>query len=196
MEYRLEITQPEHTHIAPVSLQQTIAVLERTPAALNSLLRGLPDAWTIANEGEGTWCAFDVLGHLAYAEQEDWMPRARTILEFGESRPFEPFDRLGQARASQGKDLPQLLDLFARLRSENLQNLGAMNLGKRELDLRGRHPQLGTVTLGQLMATWAAHDLTHLHQISRIMAFQLREAVGPWNRFLGVLQCAGHSSAA
>lgn len=175
-------------------LHHTISLLARTPAALNALLRDLPEAWTLRNEGENTWSAFDVVGHLIHGERTDWMPRAKMILQFGETQAFKPFDRLAQVRESQGKSLGQLLDEFARLRTENLDELRTLNLRQEDLDLRGRHPALGIVTLSQLLATWAAHDLTHLHQISRIMAYQYREAVGPWSAYLGVLQCAGHSS--
>jgi len=177
------------------NLQQTISLLTRTPAALNALLRDLPDAWTLRNEGDNTWTVFDVVGHLIHGERTDWMQRAATIVQFGESRAFEPFDREGQVRESQGESLAQLLDEFARLRSENLVKLRAMNLRQEDLRLRGLHPSLGAVTLSGLLATWAAHDLTHLHQISRIMAYQYRDAVGPWNKYLGVLQCDGHSSS-
>jgi hypothetical protein len=176
------------------NLQHTISLLSRTPAALNALLRDLPDAWTFQNEGENTWSAFDVVGHLIHAERTDWMPRARMILQFGDTHKFEPFDRLAQVRESQGKSLGQLLDEFARLRSENLAELRALHLKPDDFARRGRHPALGVVTLSELLATWAAHDLTHLHQISRIMAHQYREAVGPWRAYLGVLKCAGHSS--
>lgn len=176
------------------NLEDTIALLTRTPAALNALLRDLPEQWTHTNEGQATWSAFDVMGHLIHAEITDWMPRVRMILEAGESRAFEPFDRFAQERASKSKSLAQLLDEFDRLRSENLGQLRALNLKENDLNRRGRHPELGAVTLSQLLATWAAHDLTHLHQISRIMAYQYRQAVGPWSRFLGVMKCAGHSS--
>jgi hypothetical protein len=175
-------------------LQHTIALLSRTPAALNVLLRDLPETWTSCNEGENTWSVFDVIGHLIHGERTDWMPRAKLVLEFGEARAFEPFDRWGHLRESRGKSLGQLLDEFARLRSENLAELRALNLRPEDLERRGRHPALGVVTLSQLLATWAAHDLTHLHQISRIMAQQYREAVGPWSEYLGVLRCAGHSA--
>jgi DinB superfamily len=175
-------------------LEHTTSLLTRTPAALDALLRDLPDVWTFRNEGDDTWCAFDIVGHLIHGEQTDWMPRARLILEFGETRTFEPFDRWGHVRESQGKSLDQLLDEFARLRSANLNELRALNLRREDLELRGQHPALGTVTLSELLATWAAHDLTHLHQVSRVMAHQYREAVGPWSGYLGVLQCAGHSS--
>ncbi len=176
------------------NLQQTILLLTRTPATLNALLRDLPEAWTLRNEGENTWSAFDVVGHLIHGERTDWMLRAKMVLQFGETREFERFDRWAQARESQGKSLEQLLDEFARLRSENLDELRALNLQPEHLTRRGLHPALGVVTLSQLLATWAAHDLTHLHQISRIMAHQYREAVGPWSEYLGVMQCAGHSS--
>jgi len=177
------------------NLQYTISLLARTPAAINALLRDLPEAWTSQNEGENTWSAFDVVGHLINSERTNWMPRAKMLLQFGDTRAFEPFDRFSQVRQSEGKSLGDLLDEFARLRAENLSELRAMNLAQRDLERRGRHPALGVVTLSELLASWAAHDLTHLHQVSRIMAHQYREAVGPWSRFLGVLQCAGHSSA-
>jgi DinB superfamily len=175
-------------------LEQTISLLTRTPATLHTLLRGLPDTWTLRNEGENTWSVFDVIGHLIHAERTDWMPRAKTILEHGETQAFAPFDREAQLRESQSKSLVELLDEFARLRSESLSELRALNLRPQDLELRGRHPALGLVTLSQLLATWAVHDLTHLHQISRIMAHQYREAVGPWSAYLGVLECNGHSS--
>jgi hypothetical protein len=176
------------------NLPHTISLLTRTPAALNALLRDLPETWTLRNEGENTWSAFDVVTHLIYGERTDWMPRVKIVLQFGETRAFEPFDRWGHARDSQGKSLEQLLDEFARLRSENLGELRALNLRPEDLALRGRHPALGVVTLSALLATWAAHDLTHLHQISRVMAHQYRQAVGPWSAYTGVLKCAGHSS--
>jgi hypothetical protein len=176
------------------NLDQTVALLERTPRALDALLRDLPEAWTHADEGEGTWTAFDIVGHLIHGERTDWMPRARMILQHGETRAFERFDREAQQRENRGRALPELLDEFARLRKENLGELRALKLQPADFKRRGQHPALGPVTLGQLVATWAAHDLTHLHQLSRVMAHQYREAVGPWTAYLGVLQCTGHSS--
>jgi hypothetical protein len=176
------------------NLQLTMALLTRTPAALDALLRDLPETWILRNEGDDTWSAYDIVGHLIHAERTDWLPRARMILESGESRAFEPFDRLGHRRESRGKSLGHLLDEFARVRSDSLGELRALNLRQEDLELRGRHPALGPVTLSGLLATWAVHDLTHLHQISRVMAHQYREAVGPWSVYLGVLQCAGHSA--
>jgi hypothetical protein len=177
-------------------LEETTALLARTPAALAALLRDLPAAWTSSNEGEGTWSAFDIVAHLIHAERADWIPRARIIMESGEGRTFEPFERGGHVRESEGRSLPQLLDEFARVRLENLDQLRAMNLRPADLERRGRHPALGTVSLSALLATWVVHDLTHLHQISRVLAYRYREVVGPWSAYLGVLQCAGHSAAA
>jgi hypothetical protein len=176
------------------NLHHTTSLLTRTPATLDAFLRDLPETWTLRNEGENSWSAFDVVGHLIHADRTDWMPRAKTILQFGETRPFESFDRWGHIRESQGRSLAQLLDEFALVRSENLDELRALNLQPQDLARRGRHPALGTVTLSELLATWAAHDLTHLHQISRILAHQYREAVGPFSAYLGVMQCGGHSS--
>jgi hypothetical protein len=175
-------------------LQDTLSLLIRTPGALNALLRDLPEMWTARNEGENTWSPFDVVGHLIHAERTDWMPRVKMVLQFGEAQPFPPFDRWGMAQETQGKSLGQLLDEFAHLRSESLGQLRGLNLQSADLQRRGRHPALGVVTLSELLATWATHDLTHLHQISRVMAHQYREAVGTWSAYLGVLQCAGHSS--
>jgi len=177
------------------NLEQTISLLSRTPATLDALLRDLPDAWTTVNEGGQTFNAFDVVGHLAHGERADWIPRVQCILEFGESRAFERFDRFAQERESAGKSLPQLLDEFADLRARNLAQLRALKLTDQHLQLRGMHPRLGSVTLGNLLATWAAHDMTHLHQVARILAHQYRDAVGPWSVFLGVLKCNGHSDA-
>jgi hypothetical protein len=176
------------------NLQHTMALLARTPASLNALLRDLPDEWIFRNEGGDTFNAFDVICHLIHGERTDWMPRLKRILEFGEGRAFDAFDRRAQEGESRGKSLAQLLDEFSALRSENLAALRSLNLQPQDLQRRGLHPALGTVTLSQLLATWAAHDLTHIHQISRIMAHQYRGAVGPWSAYLGVMKCAGHSS--
>ena len=176
------------------NLEHTVALLTRTPAALNALLRDLPEMWTLHNEGGESWTAFDIVGHLIQGDRTDWIPRARMILEFGENRAFVPFDRLGQVRVSQGKSLQQLLDEFAGARQESLAALRALNLRPEDLGRRGRHPALGAVTLSELIATWSAHDLTHLHQITRVMAHQYRNTVGPWSPYLGVMKCNGHSS--
>jgi DinB family protein len=181
------------------SLSEATAILSRTPASLDALLRGLPDRLVRSNEGhtkdgKDTWSPFDIVGHLIVGERTDWMPRARIILDHGEARPFHPFDRFAHEKESRGKSLKQLLDEFARLRRENLAALQALNLQPEDLARRGTHPELGVVTLSELLATWAVHDLTHLHQISRVMAHQYRDAVGPWSAYLGVLHCNGHSA--
>ncbi|MGA8408087.1 MAG: DinB family protein [Candidatus Acidiferrales bacterium] len=176
------------------SLQDTIALLARTPATLNALLRDLQESWTMQNEGINTWNTLDIVGHLIHGERTDWMPRARMTLQFGQTQTFVPFDRLAHVRESEGKSLDELLDDFSRLRAENLDELRLLNLRREDLEMSGKHPALGTVSLSQLLATWAVHDLTHLHQLSRVMAHQYRAATGPWNQYLGVLQCAGHSA--
>jgi len=178
------------------NINDTVSLLARTPIALNALLRDLPDTWTLRNEGDKTWSAFDVVGHLIHGERADWVPRVKMILEFGETRAFEPFDRWGHEREVKGKSLGQLLDEFARVRAENLEKLRAFNLQPGDLEKRGRHPALGVVTLSQLLATWPMHDMTHLHQISRIMAHQYQDTVGPWSAYLGVMHCDGHSAKA
>ena len=176
------------------NLDHTIALLERTPGALDELLRGLPAAWTDANEGGDSWSPREIVAHLAHADRTDWIPRIRHLLQFGETQPFPPFDRLGQRHAMQGKSLPEVLEDFTSARAASLDELRGLNLSPADLERRGTHPTFGSVTLSQLLATWAAHDLTHLHQISRVMAHQYREAVGPWTQFLGVMQCGGRSS--
>jgi hypothetical protein len=176
-------------------LAESIPVLLRTPTALNALLRGLPDVWVHCNEGTDTWSAFDIIGHLIVAERTDWMARVRIIMESGEARPFDPFDRFAQSKEDQNKSMEQLLDDFARLRTENLDELRRLNLQHGDLTRHGKHPELGVVTLSELLATWVVHDLTHLHQLSRLMAHQYRDAVGPWRTYLGVLRCAGHSAS-
>ena len=176
------------------NLPETISFLSRTPAVLNALLRDTPDTWALRNEGEGTWTPFDVVGHLIYGERADWLPRVRIILEFGDSRAFEPFDMSGHIQVCRGKSLVELLDEFSQLRAANLADLKALHLRSEDLERRGLHPALGPVTLSQLLASWPVHDLTHLHQISRILAHQYREAVGPWAEYMGVIRCAGHGS--
>jgi hypothetical protein len=176
------------------NLEEAIALLARTPASLNALLRDLPEVWTMQNEGDKSWSPFDIVGHLIHGELTDWMPRARIILDHGNSKPFEKFDRLAQERASQGKSLAELLDEFADLRANNLTEFRRWNLRDEDLKRPGLHPELGAVTLSELLATWTVHDLTHIHQISRVMAHQYRKTVGPWRAYLGVLHCEGHSS--
>lgn len=172
----------------------TIALLARTPAALDGLLRGLPESWTSTGEGDGTWNAAQIVAHLVFGEITDWMPRLRIILDHGERHPFEPFDMNGHEALARGKSLAALLDELATRRGANLRELQALHLTTEQLLLRGTHPELGSVTVAQLLAAWATHDLTHLHQLTRVLAHQNREATGPWAAYMGVLQCSGHSA--
>ena len=169
-------------------LQEAIAVLERTPAILRAWLSGLPPAWIEADEGPDTWSAFDVVGHLIHGERTDWIPRLRTVLEHGEERAFDPFDRFAQFELSKGRTLAELLDELAELRRRNLEILRGLELGPRQLARAGRHPELGRVTLAELLATWAAHDLGHVAQIARVMAKRYHAAVGAWEAYLPVMR--------
>jgi hypothetical protein len=171
-------------------MEEAVAILARTPATLDAMLRGLPEGWIVAHEGGETWSPFDVIGHLIHGEQTDWVPRARIILEHGEARAFDKFDRTAQFAVSEGRTLASLLDEFATLRQNNLRELAALRLTDADLDRRGRHPELGVVTLRQLLATWAAHDLDHVVQISRVLARQYSDAVGPWRAYLRIISGA------
>ncbi len=164
-----------------------MAVLERTPRAVRGLLEGLPSGWTDATEGGETWSPYTVIGHLVHCEREDWIPRARIILDQGPDRRFRPLDRFAQFHESRGKSLSDLLDEFETLRELNLQTMRGWTLGEAQLSLTGDHPEFGAVTLRQLLATWVAHDLGHLVQISRVMARQYRQAIGPWVKYLSVM---------
>lgn len=169
------------------NLDDALAVLESTPPTLSALLSGLAPGWVLATEGEGTWSPFDVLGHLIHGERTDWIPRTRHILA-GDARPFEPFDRQAMLTESQGKSLKELLETFARLRAENLTELRAMKLSPADLERTGQHPELGVVTLRQLLATWVVHDLDHLGQIARVMAKAYGDEVGPWRAYVSILK--------
>jgi hypothetical protein len=165
-----------------------IPVLERTPGVLRALLDGLPDEWISAREGPGSWSPYDIVGHLIHGERTDWIPRAEHILRVGDAEAFPPFDRVAMFRESAGKSLGELLDTFARLRGESVARLLALALTPADLDRRGRHPELGPVTLGQHLATWLAHDLSHIRQIVRVMGRQYSDAVGPWTAYLPMLR--------
>jgi uncharacterized damage-inducible protein DinB len=162
-------------------------ILERTPRTLQALLRGLPDGWTRANEGPKTWSPHEVVAHLINGERTDWIPRARLILAGDATATFVPFEREGFFVEARTVPLPELLDLFERVREENLQVLDGMKIGERELALAAQHPGLGQVTMRELLASWVVHDLGHLVQISRTMARQYGGAVGPWTEYMGVL---------
>lgn len=170
-----------------LNLDDVVAILARTPATLTALLEGLPDTWVTATEGGDTWSPYDVIGHLIHGERTDWIPRARHILA-GDTRPFEPFDRTAQFTDSRGKSLAELLARFAGLRRDNVAALVGMNLTGKDLSRTGLHPELGEVTLEQLLATWVVHDLDHVGQIARTMAKLYEDAVGPWSAYLSILQ--------
>ena len=162
-------------------------ILRRTPATLTALLQDLPDEWLFSSEGPETWSPFDVLGHLIHGEETDWIPRAKIILEHGDQHAFEPFDRFAMFEKSKGKSLRQLLTTFEQLRGESLQQLDELNLTPELLSKRGKHPELGIVTLAELLATWVVHDLSHIGQIVRVMSKQYGESVGPWRAYLPIL---------
>ena len=170
-----------------LQLEDAADILRRTPVTLKHLIGDLPDAWINANEGPETWSAYDIVGHLIHGEQTDWIPRAEIILEHGEAKAFEPFDRYAQFEKSKGKSIAELLDEFQALRERNLEMLEQMSLTPDKLSLRGTHPELGSVTLGELLATWVAHDLSHIAQAVRVMCRQYSEAVGPWKQYLPIL---------
>jgi hypothetical protein len=169
-------------------LEECLAVLTRTPATLDAMLRGLPEQWTAATEGPGAWSPYTVIGHLIHGEKTDWMPRVMVILAHDADRPFEPFDREAQFRDSQGKPISALLDEFTKRRHDNLVWLRTLDLQPAQLELVGTHPALGRVTLRQLEATWTAHDLAHILQVNRVMAKRYKEEVGPWAEYLSVMR--------
>ena len=168
-------------------LEDATNILGRTPATLRLLLNDLPDEWLRANEGHETWSPFDVLGHLIHGERADWIPRARIILQHGESRAFDPFDRFAMFTESKGKSLDELLATFEQLRQQSLRQLSELNLTPELLSKRGTHPEFGVVTLSQLLSTWVVHDLGHIGQVVRVMSKQYGEAVGPWRAYLPIL---------
>ena len=168
-------------------LNKTTDVLERTPKILEDLLSGLSDDWIVNNEGDDTWSPYDIVGHLIHGERTDWMVRLEIILH-KEDKNFIPYDRFAQSKESKGKSLQQLLSEFALLRKENLQKLKSLNLTENDLNKTGIHPEFGDVTLRQLLSTWTIHDLTHIAQITRVMAKQYKEAIGPWMKYFRVMQ--------
>ena len=169
------------------SVEKSIEILATTPAVLKALLSGIHEDWVMNNEGPETLSPYDVIGHLIYGEKTDWVPRAKIILEFGLSKPFTPWDRFAQYEESEGKTLQQLLDEFEIVRRENMIWFKSLSLTEADLDKKGMHPQLGEVTLRHLLATWVVHDLTHIAQITRVMAKQYKEDMGPWPEFFRIL---------
>jgi hypothetical protein len=169
------------------SLEKSLEVLERTPNVLNAMLKGISFGWISSNEGGETWSVTDVLGHLIHGEKTDWIPRTEIILSGRTEKKFEPFDPGGQRSESKGKSADQLLSEFQMLRGENLKILRSRKISSSDLEEKGIHPEFGTVSLSQLLSTWAVHDLNHIHQISRVMANHYRVDVGPWTKYLRIL---------
>jgi len=169
------------------SISESVQILERTPSVLSAMLRGLGPNWYANSEGEDAWSAFDVVGHLVHGEETDWIVRARIILEHGTAQPFVPFDRFAQLERFKDVSLGDLLARFSELRAQNLAMLNGWDLSEAQLDLEGTHPEFGRVSLRQLLATWAVHDLNHIAQIARVMAKAYTDEVGPWRAYLSVL---------
>lgn len=168
-------------------LSDVFSVLERTPSTLRALLQGLPTSWLRRHEGDDTFGPNQVLGHLIHGEKTDWVPRIKLILESGDARPFVPFDRRGFPGGVGQTPIAELLNEFEQLRKANLAFLGSLSLTPSQLALKGLHPELGSVTLGQLLATWVVHDLNHVAQVARVMSRRYQTAVGPWKPYLKIL---------
>lgn len=169
-------------------ISKTIEIISQTPATLKSLLGNLSDEWNFAPDGEDSWSPFDIIGHYIHGEETDWITRAKIILSQGENLTFEPFDRFAQLDKSEGQTMSELLETFANLRQKNIEILKSWNLTDEQLKLKGIHPELGEVTLEQLLATWAVHDLTHVRQLVSVLAKQYTENVGAWKQYLSILQ--------
>ena len=168
-------------------LEKAYEILDRTPAVLESLLSGLSDDWIMPNEGPDTFSPFDVVGHLIHGEKTDWTARMNRILEFSNTKTFDVYDRFAQNEESKGKNMTQLLDEFKILRQENMVWFHSLNLSPKDLERTGMHPRLGEVTLKNLLATWVVHDLTHIALVTRVMAKQYKEEMGPWPQFFRIL---------
>ena len=169
------------------TVEKSIEILERTPEVLETMLQNVSADWTENNEGGETWSVFDVLGHLVHGEKTDWIARMEIILSDAPDKKFAPFDRFAQFEESRGKTLCELLEEFKGLRKKNVDVLRSKKLTIENLEQKGVHPAFGEVTLKQLLATWTVHDLDHISQISRVMAKQYKEAVGPWTQYLKIL---------
>ncbi|WP_353777248.1 DinB family protein [Winogradskyella sp. 3972H.M.0a.05] len=170
-----------------LTISKAIEVLQQTPKTLHAFLYNLSDDWIFCDEGSETWNAYDIVGHLIHGEKTDWMQRLDIILKQGDNNTFEPFDRFAQFENSKGKSLHNLLGEFSELRSQNLEQLKALNITESQFSLKAIHPELGEVTLGQLLATWVTHDLGHIAQIARVMAKQYKQDVGPWEAYISIL---------
>ena len=169
------------------SLDDAMVMLERTPRTLRVMLNDLPERWTHANYGPDTWSPHQIVGHLIFGELTDWIPRARRILEHGENKAFDPFDRAGHEPLIKGRTMTGLLDEFETRRAESLEALRTMRPTETDLDRVGRHPALGPATLRNLLAAWVVHDLNHIHQVAKALAHQYGDEAGPWKAYLSIL---------
>lgn len=169
------------------SIPKSISILEKTPNVLSSILKNLPDDWIHCNEGPETWSAFDVMGHLIQGEIVDWMTRTEIILSDNPNKNFEPFDRFAQFKTSREKSINELILEFASLRKANLEELKSLRISESDLNKTGNHPAFGAVSLRQVLATWVAHDLSHIAQISRVMAKHYKEDIGPFVQYLRIM---------
>ena len=167
-----------------LNITDATRILTNTPSTLRCQLANLDERWVTANYGPDTFSPFDVIGHLIHGEQHDWITRLKTILDHGTNKPFDPFDRYAMYEESTGKSIQNLLDEFEDARRTNLKTLDSLNLTDDDLAKQGTHPALGTVTAAQLIATWAVHDLNHIHQIAKCMARQYRDQIGPWREYI------------
>ena len=169
------------------NLNHSVLILEKTPEVINAMLQNIPEPWAYNNEGKDTWSPFDIIGHLVHGEHTDWIPRAKIILSDQAQKNFEPFDRFAQFENSKNKSLETVLQEFQQLRKLNIEQLKAFHLTEEQLQLTGNHPELGTVTLQQLLATWVVHDLSHIHQITRVLAKNYTDQVGPWVQYISII---------
>ena len=169
-------------------IEQAIEILRTTPHVLRASLKDISDSWVHNNYGESTFSPYDIVGHLIHGERTDWFARAKIILEHGDSKPFEPFDRYAMYEDSKGKTITELLYTFEELRRENIESLTALSLSEQQLDLRGTHPELGPLTLRNLLAMWAVHDLNHIAQMAKSIAYQYRDKVGPFLDYASILK--------
>lgn len=170
------------------SIEHTIQILERTPHTLHALLNNLNEEWTQKNEGGETWSPYDVIGHLIHCDEENWIPRIQIVLSDTVVKKFEPLDRFAQLEKSKGKTINQLLDEFIKIRFSSIAKLRALNITHEQFNKTAIHPEFGSVNLSQLISTWLVHDLDHISQISRVMAKQYKDDVGPWIQYLRVLK--------
>jgi len=176
-----------YIYLMNYSIDKSLEILDRTPRILETYLGDLSDEWIFCNEGDETWNAFDIVGHLIHGEKTDWIPRLKIILDDSENKTFKPYDRFAQFNESKGKSIRQLLEEFSKLREQNIEFLKSLNISETDFNKKAIHPSLGEVTLKNLLATWVAHDLGHISQVSRVMAKQYKDEVGPWIEYISIL---------